>query len=212
MARAYFRIVGQDGDGSSLGNAYRPKWVLELRAWVGVGESEQLILAETDDPLSFAAREGVTFAGLLIDVQADYGTLRALVEQAAGGSWSDLMLGEPLRRDEITDEQYALLVRAYPAWAVKVKYKVGDLCSHVATLYEVVQAHTSQADWTPDKVPALFVARSPAGVIPLWVQPTGAHDAYAKGALVIFEGKVYRSLIDANVWSPAVYPAGWEGV
>jgi len=56
------------------------------------------------------------------------------------------------------------------------------------------------------------VARSPEGVIPLWVQPTGAHDAYELGALVIFEGQVYRSLIDANVWSPTDYPAGWEGV
>lgn len=43
-----------------------------------------------------------------------------------------------------------------------------------------------------------------------FVQPTGAHDAYAFGDLVRFEGAVYRSLIDANVWSPAVNPSGWE--
>ena len=45
---------------------------------------------------------------------------------------------------------------------------------------------------------------------PAWVQPTGAHDAYAIGALVTFEGKTYRSKIAANVWSPTAYPAGWE--
>ena len=45
---------------------------------------------------------------------------------------------------------------------------------------------------------------------PEWVQPTGAHDAYRKGDLVTFEGRVYESLIDANVHSPAAYPAGWR--
>lgn len=45
---------------------------------------------------------------------------------------------------------------------------------------------------------------------PEWKQPTGAHDAYNVGDLVTFEGKVYRSKIAANVWSPTAYPAGWE--
>lgn len=44
---------------------------------------------------------------------------------------------------------------------------------------------------------------------PAWVQPTGAHDAYAKGARVSFEGSDYESRIDGNVWSPTAYPAGW---
>lgn len=42
-----------------------------------------------------------------------------------------------------------------------------------------------------------------------FVQPTGAHDAYQTGDRVTFEGQVYRSLIDGNVWSPADHPAGW---
>lgn len=44
---------------------------------------------------------------------------------------------------------------------------------------------------------------------PDWVQPTGAHDAYALGDRVAFEGSDYESLINANVWSPTAYPAGW---
>lgn len=43
-----------------------------------------------------------------------------------------------------------------------------------------------------------------------FVQPTGGHDAYQIGDLVTFEGKVYKSLIGGNVWSPIGYPAGWE--
>lgn len=46
-----------------------------------------------------------------------------------------------------------------------------------------------------------------------WRQPTGAHDAYMKGDTIIYtDGKTYKSLIDNNVWSPDVYPNGWEEV
>lgn len=45
---------------------------------------------------------------------------------------------------------------------------------------------------------------------PEFVQPTGAHDAYHIGDKVTFNGKHYISLLDGNVWSPSVYPAGWE--
>lgn len=47
---------------------------------------------------------------------------------------------------------------------------------------------------------------------PAWVQPTGAHDAYGIGDRVSFEGANYESLIAANVWSPSVYPAGWQAI
>ncbi|UQN28079.1 hypothetical protein [Brachybacterium kimchii] len=47
---------------------------------------------------------------------------------------------------------------------------------------------------------------------PAWVQPTGAHDAYPAGAVVSYQGGVYRSVINANVWSPSEYPPGWERI
>ena len=40
----------------------------------------------------------------------------------------------------------------------------------------------------------------------------GAYKSYYEGDKVKFEGKVYESLIDNNVWSPADYPAGWKEV
>ena len=46
-------------------------------------------------------------------------------------------------------------------------------------------------------------------IIPEWVQPD-ATTAYKKGDKVMFEGKVYESTIDGNVWSPTAYPAGWK--
>lgn len=43
-----------------------------------------------------------------------------------------------------------------------------------------------------------------------WVQPAGAHDAYAKGAVVEWNGKIWENTIDANVWEPGV--TGWKEV
>lgn len=47
---------------------------------------------------------------------------------------------------------------------------------------------------------------------PEYVQPAGAHDAYAKGDKVTYNGKRYISLVDGNVWAPEDYPDGWEEV
>lgn len=116
------------------------------------------------------------------------------------------------------DEDTALIcVALYRPWKVGVNYKVNDRFTYGVNsvgdpqLYRVAQAHTSQADWTPDLTPALF---TPIGLdeegYPVWSQPTGAHDAYNKGDIVDYNGTLYRSTIDGNVWSPESYPASWE--
>ena len=79
-------------------------------------------------------------------------------------------------------------------------------------LYKVVQAHTSQPNWNPESVPALFTRVAFPDEILVFVQPTGAQDAYNIGDKVWFpdvDTEVYESVIDANVWSPTAYPAGW---
>lgn len=50
----------------------------------------------------------------------------------------------------------------------------------------------------------------PATTVPEWVQPTGAHDVYAMGARVSFNGKIWESTVNNNSWSPTVY--GWKEV
>lgn len=74
--------------------------------------------------------------------------------------------------------------------------------------YECIQAHITQAGWEPNITPALWQKKT-EGCLP-WVQPTGAHDAYNIDDCITFEGNEYISLINANVWSPSVYPAGWQ--
>lgn len=117
----------------------------------------------------------------------------------------------------LNDEQALVCVRLYRPWVVGKAYDVDEFLTYGTNavgdpqLYKVAQAHTSQADWTPDIVPALYI---PIGLdddgYPVWSQPTGAHDAYNNGDIVNYNGILYRSLIDGNVYSPDAYPAGWE--
>lgn len=54
---------------------------------------------------------------------------------------------------------------------------------------------------------AHLVAPDGTVTIPAWIQPTGAHDAYALGARVTHNGQAWESTVAANVWAPGVY--GW---
>ena len=59
------------------------------------------------------------------------------------------------------DDETALTgVELFPMWAIGMAYAVDDRVQHGGTLYKCVQAHTSQADWTPDKTPALWAVVS----------------------------------------------------
>lgn len=44
-----------------------------------------------------------------------------------------------------------------------------------------------------------------------WVQPSGAHDAYARGEKVTHRGRIWENTgSDANVWEPGVF--GWSEI
>lgn len=116
----------------------------------------------------------------------------------------------------LTDEQAMEVVAVYDPWQIGKAYAVGDFFTYGVNgvgdpqLYKVAQAHTSQADWTPDANPALYVAIGlDDSCYPVWSQPTGVHDAYNTGDIVNYNGTLYQSLVDGNVYSPEAYPAGW---
>lgn len=105
-----------------------------------------------------------------------------------------------------TDEEALDNILAYPKWAVGKSYEKDDRIRYEDTLYKVLQAHTSQADWTPDVAVSLYVKVS-IEEYPEWVQPTGSHDAYNTGDKVSHNGNHWISKMDANVYEPGVY--GW---
>ena len=103
-------------------------------------------------------------------------------------------------------------VELFQAWENSKAYTVETRVQYSGKLYRCVQAHTSQSDWTPPVAVSLWseVTVDPTTGYDEWKQPTGAHDAYNKGDIVSYNGKLYRSLIDGNAYSPDAYPAGWQ--
>ena len=117
----------------------------------------------------------------------------------------------------LDDEKALEVATIYDSWQIGKAYAAGDFLTYGKNsvgdpqLYKVVLAHTSQVDWLPDIVPSLYVAvgLDDSGY-PVWSQPTGAHDAYNVGDVVNYNGTLYQSLADGNVYSPEAYPAGWK--
>ena len=57
----------------------------------------------------------------------------------------------------LSDNDAANAVKLFPTWTVGIAVSVGERYQYADKLYKVVQAHTTQADWTPDKTPAMWV-------------------------------------------------------
>ena len=115
------------------------------------------------------------------------------------------------------EETAVEIASLYPVWAADKQYKANDIVQYGTNsvgdpqLYLVLQAHKSQSDWLPDATASLYkkMGISESGY-PIWTQPLCAVDAYNLGDIVSYNGKLYKSIINANVWSPDAYPAGWE--
>ena len=111
---------------------------------------------------------------------------------------------------ELPDSDAFDAAELFPAWKL-TDYQQGDRVQYSGTLYKCLHAHTAQSDWTPDTAVSLWVrVDDPAIEWPEWRQPTGAQDAYAKGAKVSHptSDRHWISDLDNNVWEPGVY--GWD--
>ena len=114
--------------------------------------------------------------------------------------------------DTVTPDEANDNADLFPLWGKNIgkRAEAGSYWRHGDNLYRVNagQGHTIQADWPPDQAASLFsLAANPAEEWPDWIQPTGAHNAYAKGAKVSHNSKRWVSTADGNVWSPGAY--GW---
>ena len=105
-------------------------------------------------------------------------------------------------------------VELFPNWdAAHGEYHKDERVKYENILYKCLQDHTAQEGWYPTAAPSLWakVLIPDENVIPEWEQPDSTNP-YMKGDRVMFEGQVYESTIDNNIWSPSAYPAGWQQV
>jgi len=145
------------------------------------------------------------------------GLVRRQLETVSRITTKSAILGESLSGKEL-----ASIASLYPKWKAGLSVVVDDIYRVQNTLYKVVQAHTTQADWMPPQVPALFTPVAAAGVVPEWVQPTGAQDAYAVGDQVTHDNPndggnvwLYKSKIAANTTEPgrdSTFDRYWQPV
>ena len=113
----------------------------------------------------------------------------------------------------LSDEDALEATNLFPNWADATAYAKDERVRYEGILYRCLQAHTSQAAWTPAAAPSLWakVLIPDSNVIPEWEEPDSTNP-YQIGDKVMFDGKVYESVISNNIWSPAQYPAGWKEV
>ena len=113
----------------------------------------------------------------------------------------------------LSDEDALEAVNLFANWQPNKAYIKDERVNYEGVLYKCLQAHTSQDGWTPTAAPSLWakVLIPDENIIPEWEQPDSTNP-YMIGDKVLFEGQVYESVIDNNIWSPAAFPAGWKAI
>lgn len=132
------------------------------------------------------------------------GKQKRLLDKLGQITTRDMIKGDKLSEDEIKE-----LAELFDPWKIGEDVVEGDLREYEGELYECIDDHTTQSDWTPDITDSLWKSKSAPGVIPEWEQPEGSHDAYDEGDKVRHDGKTWESDVDGNAWEP---PEQWTEV
>lgn len=123
---------------------------------------------------------------------------------------AEAMLDEAKGNARVVNAAVPLLI----PWEEGVTYSSDELCVYDGVPYLCLQSHTSQADWVPDAVPAIWMqyhgtTRETARP---WVAPSGAHDMYLVGEYIIWtDGKMYCCAADTT-YDPATQANAWVAV
>lgn len=118
-------------------------------------------------------------------------------------------LAETEQLDHITITEHPKL---FSEWDENWTGKAGTIVQDGEKLYRSIHDVTTTAQNTkPSETPSMWTRiGNPTEEYPEWVQPIGAHDAYALNAKVSHNNKNWRSIVNNNCWQPGVY--GWEEV
>ena len=96
----------------------------------------------------------------------------------------------------------------FPNWTANYSGKSGPIVQHDGVLYRCNRDVNGDTTAPSNQSKIWSKVSEIVQKIAAWVQPTGAHDAYALGAEVTHNGKTWVSVADNNVWEPGVY--GWN--
>lgn len=167
----------------------------------------------------------------VVTVEENRREAQPAIEQAQADIVTELQYAGKLEKPEVATEEEAKTDAAkVPEWrnpgtTHSLMYHYGDVVRHDGKL--VRSTHKGLNHWTPgvlnydgriweiieeatetSETEGPETNEQPAA--PAYRQPSGGHDAYKQGDRVTFNGEVYESLINANVYSPTDYPQGWK--
>ena len=112
----------------------------------------------------------------------------------------------------VDDERAVEIPFAFDAWTPGTAYATGDRVRYGGKVYKCLQDHEALTEWFPTAAASLWaqvLTATEGDEIPEWVQPDST-SGYNVGDKVLYDGVVYVSLVDNNVWSPAAYPTAWR--
>ena len=118
-----------------------------------------------------------------------------------------------IRIDELTESELADMIDLYPEYKPEHEYKAGEIIKHDGKLHEIRQAHTTQADWIPADLLALYRPILPTDVVAEYDPDRGlsANPFQVSEKMIWTDGKVYESIHPTpHAWSPEEYPQAWK--
>jgi len=129
-----------------------------------------------------------------------------LYKKGISGLKKTNVFAEKFLEADLTPEELLEMIDIFPTWDSLIGrlIQIGTKFKYDGNLYRVEQENTFQTDWLPDAVPALYTKIVPDNVIPIWVQPIGATDAYSSGDKVTYNDEVWESIWEGENVNTAV--------
>lgn len=198
-----------------------------MRLIYGIMMGDKVILTDPDEgkPVVEASKpeepEGYHADMSYVDAGTEISQTWTLVPDE--GSVTEAIVALAKMQAAAIDDADAVKVPAlYDEWSGKgVKYYgPDDPEGHPQTrlrfqglLVKCLQTHTSQPDWAPNAAPSLWALVLPGQdgsgvVVGIWIQP-GADNGYDEGDKELYNGHIWESTQNDNIWKPGDVGAPW---
>lgn len=115
-----------------------------------------LPIQETEEP---TARDGFVKSSKWVQTDSAIvrkWTVKRDMRPLSQGEISKKLIEQQINTLAVDDNTALRMKSFYPEWAENTAYSVGFKVRYNGKLWRVVQAHTSQADWTPEAVASLW--------------------------------------------------------
>lgn len=163
------------------------------------------VLVETDACEVVFGRTDSTIRDLqsrLVSVESSVSTVQDVSDI------SSLVFVSLAQSETLDDTTIAEHPDLFPKWDENWTGKQGTIVQFDGILYRSIHDVGAGQNTNPPETPSMWTRLgSVDSEYPEWSQPLGVHDAYALGAIVLYNGKKYSSTVENNVWEPGVY--GW---